>query len=49
MRIKLLIALTFSILVALPPAKARAAEVIAGKDIIYPRNNCTYERIHASR
>lgn len=36
MNIKLMIAVAFSTLVALPLAKAQAAEVIAGKDIIYP-------------
>ena len=36
MKIKLMIAVAFSTLVALPLAKAQAAEVIAGKDIIYP-------------
>ena len=36
MRIKLMIALTFSILAVLPLAKALAGEVISGKDIVYP-------------
>ncbi len=36
MKIKLTIALTASILLALPLAKAHAAEVASGKDIIYP-------------
>ena len=36
MRITLIIAITFSILAALSPAKVQAAEVIAGQDVIYP-------------
>ncbi len=36
MRSTLIIAITFSILAALSPAKVYAAEVIAGQDVIYP-------------
>ncbi|MGB8910365.1 MAG: hypothetical protein WCC84_16595 [Candidatus Cybelea sp.] len=36
MRIKLMIAVAFSTLVALALAKVQAADVVAGKDIIYP-------------
>lgn len=36
MKMKLMIAVAFSTLVALPLAKAQAAEVIVGKDIVYP-------------